>query len=92
MKTYLQTPAEVLDYGVAWTPYLPRQIQASEWIVGDGLEAQAPAFDDITSKVHLAVTTAGIGATVYVTNRITDVLGLKHERAFKVRIVERKYK
>ena len=90
MSMLLKTEAEVLDYGVDWSGWLETgdQIQTSSWAVEAGLTVGGQQHDDASATIWLSGGAAG--TRYWVTNRITTTAGRTAERAFRLRVVERR--
>lgn len=88
-KYKTKDPDSLLDYAMDWGQYwmAPNDtIQASEWIVPEGLVNNGESFQSLTTTVMLS---GGVlGETYTITNRITTSDGRIEDASFYLTIVE----
>lgn len=89
--SFIKAPAELLDYGWDWTPWLAEvddTISAATVSVPEGLTAVgSPIVDD--AVVTQRVTGGAVGATCKLVFQITTVGGLIGQRSISLTIEER---
>jgi hypothetical protein len=84
-REFRKDPDAVLDYAVDWSHWLDDDtIDASEWVVPDGIEKDSDTNTTTIATVWLSGGT--LGATYTLVNHITTAAGRENDQTITIKV------